>query len=417
MDIARPDLSQKSKRKKWVVTVSSFGLFTGLILFFVLYQPSAYEVEKESIFIALVSKGELLQQVHGIGQFESNEIRWISAQTSGRIERIHVLPGAQVDVDTVILELSNPELIQKQRSAALQVKTDHANFLVKKSKLQSSLLASQSALARIQAEYKQAKLNADIDQKLFEQGLESKQTSQRSDLQQEQLSLQLQIEKKRFDFAENAIVSEVLAEETNLEQNIERLALLNQEVDALSVKAGFKGLLQKQNLNEGQRISVGADLAQVVNPHNMKATIQISEHQAKNVTLGLKALVDTRSEVLLGRVERIDPNVESGTVTVDIEILDDIPLMAKPDSTIEGMIEISKIENAIHVSRPVFAKENGVNTLYKLSQNSDVAQQIDVQFGRSSIDKIEVLDGLAPGDKIIISDTSDFFEHKTIKIN
>lgn len=417
MDIQRPDLAQKNKSKKRNTIIVTCIVLLILVSFLISYKPGPFSVEKNLIYIGTVQQGEMLQQLSGVGTLEAAEIRWVSARTSGRVERIFILPGAQVSIDTIILEMSNPELLQRKQNAELQVKTDEANYLVRKARLESNLLQNLSALKKIESEYKRAQLNAEIDKQLFERGLEAKQTSLRSNLLAEQLKAQLSLEEQRYQIATNSISAEITAEKNLLEQSKANFALLVEQVDALAVKAGYNGLLQKQNLKEGQQVAIGQSIAQVVNPNSLKANISVQEHLAKRINIGLKATIDTRNGLVAGVVSRIDPNVEEGSVTIDVELTGEIPPGVRPNSSIEALIEIQKLDDVTHVSRPLFAKADSSSTLFKFNPDSDVAEQVKVEFGQSSVNDIVIKSGLSAGDRIILSDTSEWMSHEKISVN
>ncbi|WP_370977782.1 HlyD family secretion protein [Agaribacterium sp. ZY112] len=417
MDVRRPELARKNRLKKRAMMGAGAFAFVAVCAFLIMHRPGPYQVDQELVFRGIVNHGEMKHELHGVGTLEPEQIRWISARSAGRVERVLVLPGAQVSADTVIMELSNPELSQQKQNAELQLLTDEANFLVRKAELQSSLLQSQSSLSRTESEFKQTELDASIDQQLFERGLESEQAKQRSALKLQRLKAELALEKQRYELAEKSIAAQLHAQESLLEQSRARLALLQEQADALSVKAGFDGLLQQQTLKEGQQVSIGQSLAQVVNPNKLRAEIKVSEHQAKRLTLGLKAGVDTRSGIVKGFVHRIDPNVVDGMVAVDIKISEDLPKGIRPNSSIEASIEIQRINNVVYVDRPIYARAESHIKVFRFIPGSDVAEQVKVLFGRTSINTIEVVDGLKPGDEIILSDTTDWSAHSSIRVN
>ena len=416
MDIHRPDLAKKNKRRKLIGTTLSALFLVAITSGMLLYDPGPLEVDKQLVFTATVEHGDMVQQVRGTGTLKPSKMLWISAQTAGRVERIYVLPGAEVTPDTIIMELTNPELQQQYHNAQLQLHSDKAAFLSREVTLKSDLLQQKSTLARYTADYKKAALNADIDQQLFKQGLESSQNTQRSALTAEQLKVQLSIEKQRYSFREESMAAQLAVEQSRIEQSKARFALLAAQISALQVKAGFDGVLQRQTIKEGQRVTPGTSLAQVVNPKSLKAEIRVSEHQAKDILIGLKAHVDTRSGTAEGEVVRIDPNVEEGTVAVDIALTGDLPNGARPNLTIEGVIEIANIPNTHFVKRPIHSKQNSTAKVFKINQQG-IAQQVAIKFGRSSVYRIEVLEGLATGDNIIISDTSEWLSHERILLN
>ncbi|WP_096087692.1 efflux RND transporter periplasmic adaptor subunit [Agaribacterium haliotis] len=417
MDVHRPELGRRKQLKQRLAIAALLAAALIVGLFFIFYTPGPYEVDRDLVFRGKVERGEMRHELHGVGSLEPEEVRWISAQSAGRVERIHVLPGAEVEPQSLILELSNSELLQQQQQAELQLLTDEANFLVRKAELQSSLLSSRSALSRTETEFKQAELDAQIDKQLFERGLESEQASLRSSLRSARLAEELKLEKQRYQLSAESIDAQVKAEQAKLEQSQARLALLNEQVDALQVKAGFSGLLQQLELKAGQQVSVGQALAQVVNPKSLKASVRIDEHQAKRLSLGLNAEVDTRGGKLAGSVSRIDPNVEAGTVEVDISFIEALPPGLRPNASVEATIEVQRISDVAFVSRPAYARADSKVRVFRFVKGSNIAEQVKVSFGRSSVNSIEIVEGLQPGDEIILSDSSSWLQHQQIKLN
>ena len=416
MDIHRPDLAKKNKRRRIIGTILSSILLVAATSGMLLYDAGPFQVDKQLVFTAEVEHGNMVQEVRGTGTLEPSKMLWVSALTAGRVERIFVLPGAQVTADTVIMELSNPELLQKHHNAQLQLESNKAAFLSRKVTLQSDLLQQKSTLARYTADYKKAALNAEIDQQLFEQGLESAQNTKRSALTEEQLKVQLAIEKQRYAFREESMTAQLAVEQSRIAQSKAHFELLATQISALKVKAGFAGVLQRQTIKEGERVNQGTSLAQVVNPKSLKAQIRVSEHQAQDIYIGLNAYIDTRTGKTEGRVVRIDPNVEEGTVAVDIELIGELPTGARPNLTIEGVIEIANIANTYFVKRPVYSKANSTAKVFNVNQQG-LAQQVAIKYGRSSVYSIEVLEGLTAGDKIIISDTQEWLSQQQIQLN
>ena len=416
MDIERPDRLKKKKRNSRIVTFGGGALFVAVVLSLFFYDPGPFRVERNLVYTGEVKHGEMLRQVRGAGTLVPAEVRWIAAQTSGRIERILILPGALVEPDSVVMELSNPELIQQMNNALLQLNSDEANYLRTKVDLQGDLLQIKSTLAQRDASYKQAVITAKMDKQLYDQGLESELQMRRSELNAEQLESQLELEKQRLVFREEAMESQLAAERSRIEQTRARYQLLKSQVEALTIRAGFAGVLQRQDVEVGQQVQPGRNLSQVADPNSLKAEIKISEHQAKDVAIGLSADIDTRNGIIKGRVMRVDPNVDQGTVAVDIELISEYPPGMRPDLTVEGVIEIEKIVDTLYADRPIYAPANKSVAIFRFIENSNIAERTTVTFGRASVNTIEVLDGLNIGDRIILSDTSDWDTHDQIEL-
>ncbi len=417
MDIQRPELARKNKRQRLLGKIATGVIIAGIASFFFLHKPGPIAVDQDLLFTAEVKRGVMEQKLRGTGELQPIDARWISARSAGRVERIHTLAGAAVSPDTLIVDLSNPELVQKKQNAELELNTVKANFRMAKARLDSNLLQSESALRRTESEFKQAELAAKIDKQLFDRGLEAKQNTLRSQLQYKQLQSQLSLEKRRYQIAKESLDAELNAERNRVAQAKAHFELLASQVEGLQVKAGVAGLLQKQDLKEGQRVVVGQSLAQVVNPKNLKAVVRVPENQAKQLTLGQPALVDVRNGKVTGKVTRIDPNVEAGTVAVDIAFTQPLPEGARPNSSIEATVQVERFDNVLHVTRPAFSKAQSKARLFRLSNDGEFAEQIDVRFGRTSINTIEIVEGLIPGDIIISSDVTEWAQQDRIRLN
>ena len=416
MDVRRPEIAKKKKRQRIALTTVGTIAVVATVVGLFSYKPGPYKVDKETIHVSDVRRGEMLREIRGIGSLIPAEIRWVAARSSGRIERIHILPGAWVAEDDIIMEMSNPELLQQAQTAQLQLKAAEADLISYKVELQSKLLQQKSLLAKITADFKEAQLQSEINAELYKEGLESELAMKRSKLREEQLATRLDFEEQRLAFSEQSITAQLSARESQMEQARARNQLLQEQLDGLLVRAGVAGVLQRQVVEEGQQIGTGQSLSQVANPESLKAVVRISEHQAKDVSIGLNAVVDTRNGLVNGHVTRVDPNVENGTVAVDIALIGELPKGARPDLTVEGVIEVEKLDDVIYVSRPVYASSEQTTRIYRFESESDLAVRIPVRFGKSSVNTIEILDGLSPGDRIIVSDTSDWDRYDIVQL-
>jgi len=391
-------------------------LFVLIVVGLFLFDPGPYKVEKASVWVGEVERGQMLREVRGVGSLKPAEIRWVAARSSGRIERIHILPGAWVKESDVIMEMSNPELLQQVEAAKLELKEAEANFISYEVDLKSKLLQQKSAVEQLRAQYEEAQLQSEINEELLKDGLESVLAAKRSRLRERQFGTRLELEEQRYAFGEEAMEAQLSARRSQLEQASARYKLLQEQLGGLAVRAGFEGVLQRQNVEEGQQVEVGQSLSQVANPNSLKAVIRISEHQAKDISIGLNAIVDTRNGKVGGRVERVDPNVEGGTVAVDVSLEGELPKGARPDLSVEGIIEIERLDDVVFVGRPVYASAETTAFVFRFEGQNDIAVRSPVRFGRSSVNTIEVLDGLSPGDRIVISDTSDWDSHEAIRL-
>jgi HlyD family secretion protein len=363
MDIARPDLRQKRRRRQWIV-LSLVGLgFAGLTLAMSRLQPAAPRVQRAQAWTDTVVRGDLLRQVRGNGTLVPESIQWIPAVTPGRVERILVLPGAAVEADTVLVELSNPEVEQAAFDAGWQLKAAEAQHTRLKVQLQSELLAQEAQAAELGTEFNISQLDAEADTRLESQGLVSRLVALRSRTRAEQLGQRHELEQRRLVSLATNHEAQLAAQEAELERLRALLELRLRHRDHLRVRAGIAGVLQRlgaaENLQVGQQLPAGANLARVADPRVLKAEIRVVETQAKDIALGQPAVVDTRNGKIPGRVSRIDPAVQNGTVTVDIQLAGPLPKGARPDLSVEGTIELELLANVLQVGRPVHGQSDG----------------------------------------------------------
>jgi HlyD family secretion protein len=347
----------------------------------------------------------MLRQVRGSGTLVPEEIRWIPATTQGRVERIILRPGATVTPNTVILELSNPDLQQAVKDAELAFQSAQAAYLNRKTDLESQLLAQQSDLAGVEALYKNATMTLQANEKLWEDKLISEIQLKQSRSATDELKNRLTIGQKRLEMQANGIKSQIAPQEADVAQRRAAYELQMRRLDDLKVKAGMSGVLQEVPVERGAQVAPGANLARVADPSNLKAELRIAETQTKDIRIGQYAEVDTRNGVVKGHVARIDPKSTGGTVGVDVILEGELPSGSRPDLSVDGTIQLEKLDNVIYVGRPAFGQENSTVQLFKLTKDGE-ALRAPVKLGRSSVDKIEIIEGLQPGDQVILSDMS-----------
>lgn len=417
MDKPREGVKSRKKRIRFLV-ITCIVLMLGAASFLVSrLGQAAPRVDRDTVWIGTVRRGPMVREVRGIGTLVPEEIRWIASLTSGRVERIIILPGAVVAEDDVILEMSNPELVQEAENAVWQLKGLEADLTNLEVQLEGRLLEIQSGLAQIDAAQKQAQLEAEINQDLFADGLVAELTLKLSLLRAEELVTRLKLERRRFDFQEGAMKPQMAAMEAEVEQSRARADLLQSQVEGLIVRAGTPGVLQRMSVEEGQQITPGQSLFQVADPSILKAVVRVPETQARDVQIGQPATVDTRNGIVAGTVARVDPNVESGTVAVDVRLEGDLPRGSRPNLTVEGRIQLENLEDVIFVNRPAFGRESATVAVFRFEPGGDTATRTTVEFGRMSVSEIEVVAGLQPGDRIILSDTSDWDDHDRLRVN
>ena len=348
----------------------------------------------------------MVRQVRGTGTLVPEEIRWIPATTEGNVERIVIDPGATVTAESVIVELSNPELEQQAQEAELNLRTAETRYENRRVELESDLLLQRATLASVEAALTVARLEAAADAELARDGLVSALQLERRQATEREQETRFALEEERLRLAETTMESKLAVEQSEVDRSRALWELRRDQVADLRVRAGMAGVLQQVPLDEGQRVTAGANLARVGDPTVLKAELRIAETQAKDIQIGQVASVDTRNGVIVGRVVRIDPAVENGTVTVDVTLEGELPRGARPDLTVDGTIELERLDDVVYVGRPVFGQEESAVSLFRLDAEGDGATRTRVRLGRASVNTIEVVEGLRPGDQVVLSDMS-----------
>jgi HlyD family secretion protein len=369
-------------------------------------KPAAPTVEKGTLWFGTVKRGEMLRNHRGLGTLVPEDIRWIPARTQGRVEERLIYPGTKVSAHDVIMILSNPELEQQVQDAELALKVTEAAFANLKVQLESELLNQRAGAAQVESAYRQALLAAETDEQLRKEGLTSELVAKRSALQASELKQRDEIEKKRLEIAAESVRARLASQQAQVDQSRALHELRKKQLDSLKVRAGFDGVLQLLAVEVGQQVAPGTNLARVANPTRLKAEIRIAETQAKDVQIGQKAEIDTRNGIVMGRVSRIDPAVQNGTVTVDVALEGTLPPGARPDLSVDGTVEIERLADVMYVERPVQGQPNSTVTLFKVVEDGGGAERVQVKLGRSSVNFIEVLAGLQVGEQVILSDMS-----------
>jgi HlyD family secretion protein len=334
------------------------------------------------------------------------DTRWLPATSDGRVERILLRPGAQVDADAIILELSNPQVEQEALNARLALQSAEAALENLRVQLQNELLTQQAQVAGVEADYKQAQMDAEANESLAKQGLVSGIIVKQAQLRFETLRTRLDIERRRLSTAGDSIAARTRVQQSTVDQARAIASLQQSRLAALRVRAGFAGVLQQVPVEVGQRVAPGQNLARVANPGQLKAELRIPETQAKDVEVGQIAHVDTRNGIVPGRVSRKDPAATNGTVTVDVSLTAALPRGAVPDLSVDGTIELERLDSALQVGRPAFGQEQSTIALFKIVDDQGHAERVQVRVGRSSVNTIEVASGLDAGDQVVLSDMS-----------
>jgi HlyD family secretion protein len=406
VDIARSsDVIRKKKIRRALYGAAALLVIVAISVGVSRLKPAAPSVDRATVWIDTVKRGSMLRQVRGSGTLVPEEIRWIPATTQGRVERLLLRPGATVHPDTIILELSNPELQQSVKEAELAYQSAQAAFQNRKTELESALLNQQGDVAGIEAAYKEAALTLEANQQLFKDGLVSQIQLKQFQSRADELGNRLKIGKTRLEMQTAGIKSQLAPQEADVDQKRAAFELRRRQLDDLKVKAGMEGVLQEVPVERGAQVAPGTNLARVADPTNLKAELRIAETQTKDIRVGQFAEVDTRNGIVKGKVARIDPKSTGGTVGVDVILEGALPSGARPDLSVDGTIQLERLDNVIYVGRPAFGQENSTVGLFKLTPDGE-AHRTNVKLGRSSVNQIEILEGLQPGDQVILSDMS-----------
>ncbi len=416
MDIARPERARQIRLRRmalWAAASVVVGLATlGLSRL----RPAAPEVDKANLWIGQVKRGPMLREVRGSGTLVPVDINWIAAATDGRVVRILTLAGTVVEPDTVIMELSNPEQLQRQSDAKFQLVGAEADYASLKSHLESDRLNEEAGVAQLKAEYEQAKLRADADDDMAKRGVMPELSRRISRNAADQLATRYKLAQQKLAVERDGMDAQLAAQRAKVDEYRTQYQLQQGQVALLRVRAGLVGVLQQVNAEVGRRVTAGTILAKVVQPARLKAAVKIAESQAKDIQLGEEASVDTRNGLVAGHVIRIDPAAENGTVTVDIGLDGPLPKGARPDLSVDGTIELERLANVLYVQRLVHAEEEQSGTVFRLDPGGATARRVNVRFGRSSVNAIQIAGGLAEGDRIILSDISQWDNYDRIRL-
>ena len=410
MDIARPDLARKRRRRQFLIGGAGLAILASITAVIARLEPAAPLAP--NVWKDTVKRGQMLRQVRGNGTLVPEQIQYVQADTGGQVERILIQPGAAVSADTVVLELSNPELKQSAFDAEWQARSADTQRTRLRVQLESERLGQEAALATLRSDAKQARLEADADATLAKDGLVPGITLKRSMAKADDLVARVAIEERRLEFARESAQAQIAVQEAEGEKLRALRDLRVRQVENLRVRAGIEGVLtqlgDREVLQSGQRVTPGATLAKVVVPTRLKAEVRVAETQARDVALGQPATIDTRNGVVPGHVVRVDPAVQNGTVLVEIKLDGPLPRGARPDLSVEGTIELERLDEALHVGRPVQGQSDSTVGLFRIQPDGTHAVRVPVKLGRSSVSTIEIVEGLQVGDQIILSDMSQY---------
>lgn len=417
MDIQRPSNARAKKIRRIAYGTLALLLLGGVTYGLSKLRPAAPSVDKATVWPDEVKRGPMLVERRGLGTLVPEDIRWIAAQTDSRVDRWVLRPGAIVKPNSIIMELSDPTLQETTLDAEFQLKGAEADYANLKVQVNSELMNQKATEAGVRSEYEQAKIQHEVDAKLLKDGLTADVTERLSRVKEQQLAIRAQLEGERTRITADSSQARLAAQQAKIDQQKALYQLKKSQLEALHVRAGIDGVLQLVPVEVGQHITPGTNLARVADPKKLKAEIKIAETQAKDVQIGQKATVDTRNGIVNGHVSRIDPSVVNGTVTVDVTITEPLPNGARPDLSVDGTVEISNIKDVLYVGRPVHGQEASTIGIFKIIDDGAEAVRVNVKLGRSSVNTIEILDGLKVGDKVILSDMSawDAFDRVRLK--
>ena len=406
MDIARPELERKRRLLRIIYVVAGLVIVALVTVGLSRLKAAAPTVDKSAVWTDTVKRGPMLREVRGLGTLVPETIRIIPAATDGRVEQRLLLPGTPVSAKTVILELSNSELQQSVLDAGFQLKGAEAEYNNLKAQLDNQLMEQRSKAAGVRSEFHQAQLQQDANEQLYKQGLTSEIIWKTSQVKAEELARQNEIAEKQVETFARSIEAQLGVQQAKVDGQRALYGLKQHQLDQLHVRPGIDGVLQELTVEVGQQVAPGTILARVAQPAHLKAQLKIAETQAKDIAIGQKALIDTHNGAARGHVTRIDPSVQNGTVTVDVALDGTLPPGSRPDLSVEGTIEIERLADVLSTGRPVHGETDSTVGLFKVMDDGGEAVRVQVKLGRTSVNRVEILQGLAVGDQVILSDMS-----------
>jgi HlyD family secretion protein len=406
MDIARPDAARAKRIRRLIYAGVAVVLLGGVTVALSRLKPASPTVDRTTIWTGTVTRGDMLREVRGLGTLVPVDIRWIAAQSNARVDRIVLRSGATVKADSIILELSDPQLQDDALTAEYQFKMAQADYDSLKVQLNTALMQIKETQAALEATYNYDALQAKTDRTLADQGLLAERTAQQDEMKADGDAQQLTIDKERLAITADSNAAQLLSQAAKVDSARALYELKKSQLDALHVRAGIAGVLEDVPVDEGQQVTIGTNLCRVADPTHLMATIEVAETQAKDVAPGQKAQIDTRNGIVGGRVTRVDAAVVNGTVAVDVTPDGALPPGARSDLSVEGTVEIENLQNILYVTLPVHAEPESTAGVFKLVGDGDEAVRAQVKFGRASVNTIEVLQGLNEGDQVIVSDMS-----------
>jgi len=419
MDVPKSQIEiAKKQRRRFVVAGIGVAIAAAGIVGASQLGRAAPSMDRSGLWIDTVKQGSMTRELQGVGELvpDDDASRWVAAELDGRVDRKLLEEGARVSPETVLFQLSNPDVEQAAVAADLALEAAQAAYKSLEESLQSELLALRSAVAAIEAEHDQAAIQANVDASLAGDGLLSGITAQQSGVRARSLETRLRLERDRLERTERSLSTRLAVQRSEVDNRRTVAVLKRRDVASMTARAGMTGVLQDIVVEVGQRVTKSANLARIIDPARLKAQLRIPEAQTDDLRLGLPVKIDTHSGIVPGRVSRIAPSAENGTVKVDVKLLGDLPRGARPDMTIDGTVEIERLDNVRHMGRPASGLTEGVVTLFKVSTDASSAEPVVVRLGRASANRVQIVDGeLREGDRIVLSDTSSWGQ-RTVRL-
>ena len=416
MDILRQGIAEKKRRNRWLMVAAGVVTIAAVTVALAGLDPAAPAVDRDTVWIGTVERGDFERQVRGHGTLVPENLRWVQSQTTGRVEFVHVKPGHRVEADGIILELSNPEVTRSAIDAENALLRAEAELESLRMNLVSSELDQRARVAELDAEYTRVTLEAEANRELNEKGLISEIALRSSEAMARALATQQEIEAQRSEMNPKANRAFLAAKQAEVEQHRALYRLRADQLDALAVRAGIAGVVQEVPVEIGQQVATGTMLAKVAEPTRLQAELRVPATRARDVRPGQTVSVDTRNGIVDGTVTRVDPSVHEGSVMVEVGLAGPLPEGARPDMAVDGAIQIELLTNVLYIGRPVQAQENATIGLYRLEADGEHARRASVRLGSSSVDTIEIVEGLAQGDRVILSDTSRWDDNERIRL-
>jgi HlyD family secretion protein len=416
MDIPRPERKRQKRIRQMAIAAAGIVVLVVVTVGLTQLEPAAPSVARASLWIEAVKQGEMVRDVRGSGTLVPRALRWIGSQSDGRVERVIVRPGAVVEPDTVLVEMTNPDLMQQAEDARFAFEAGQAEFDEFKITLANQQLDQRASHAAARAEYEGARLQAESERMASDVVPEN--TIRRSEFRAEQLKIRMEIEEERIKQFAASIDAQLDVRQTRLMQLKNVYDRRLQLIEDLKVRAGVAGTVQEVMVEEGQRVPLGGNIARVADPADLQAELKVAETQVSDVVVGQLVRVDTRRGIVEGKVSRIDPAAVSGTVQVDVELTGALPRGVRPDMSVDGTIEIERLpQDTVFAGRSSYSQPNTTIGLYKLVDDGNYAVRVPVKIGSTAVNAMQILQGLVPGDEVILSDTSAWEDEDRIRID